>query len=112
MSEVREEYVGRSLAYIRILIGAKAHYPSAKEAAKNLHLSHSDPPPLGAVCFFDSEPFGNCGLHVGDRRVLTITHDGAVLISMDDPILGGPFIGWCPAAALRGAGLGWPRERG
>lgn len=106
----RGEYVGRSLAYVRMLVGAKAHFGSAKAAAENLHLSQTDPP-LGAVCFFDSEPWGNCGLYVGDGLVLSVNRSG-------DPVLwplhgtedrwGGPFVGWCPSSILREVGVKQP----
>lgn len=104
VGKIREEFVGRSLAYIRILVGAKAHYPTAKVAAESLYLRSSAPVPLGSICWYDSEPYGNCGLYVGDRLVLTITEDGATLVDMHNPVLGGPWLGWCPSSALRLAG--------
>ena len=105
--EARGEWVGRSLAYVRMLIGAKAYFPSAKVAYETMHLAQNDPPPLGAVCFFSSEPWGNCGLYVGSGLVLSVTRPGEpVLWPLHDAedYWGGPYVGWCPASALREAG--------
>lgn len=109
--DVRGEWVGRSLAYVRMLIGAKAHFASAKAAAESIHLSQIDPPPLGAVCFFASEPWGNCGLYVGSHDVLTVNKLGNPVLwplhgSEDE--WGGPFIGWCPSSIIREAG--WSKQ--
>jgi hypothetical protein len=104
--EARQQYVGQSLAYVRMLVGAKAHYPSAKAAAADLHLSVTLPP-LGAVLFYDSEPWGNVGLHVGNHRVLTVDREGKPVLwplFPTDNCWGGAFLGWCPSSALREAG--------
>jgi cell wall-associated NlpC family hydrolase len=90
-----------------MLVGAKAHYPSARAAAEDLHLSVTLPVPLGGVVFFGSEPWGHCGLYVGDGLVLTVSREGlpVLLDEVDDEReWGGPYLGWCPAKALREAG--------
>lgn len=97
-----EEFAGRSLYFVRVLLMLPPQWASAREAADHLLLMRDAPPKFGSVMFYRSEPFGNCGIYVGSRMGLTVDPKGEpVLLEISDwKSWGGQYIGWCPADDL------------
>ena len=89
-----EHYRGRSLYWLRTLLGQPARFPTAAEAAENSGPRSMTGPPLGAVVWYETEPYGNCALSLGDGLVLALNSGGyPVFRTVESPRLG-TFIGW------------------
>lgn len=89
---------GRTLGFIRRVLGQQARYPDVTAAMADTLLQPGPPPRdrPGVLCWYESEwhPHGNIALHVGDLRVLAIGTDGYPdLIGYASPILG-HYLGW------------------
>jgi len=98
----RSTYQGRSLAWLRTLLGLPPVYPSARAASKNSGVLETTTPPLGAVVWYESM-HGNCALSLGEGQVLALDRAGDTKItSRMDPELG-KYLGWTPT-------IGTPQE--
>ena len=71
-----EHHRGRSLYWLRTLLGQPARFVSAAEAAENSGPRSMTGPPLGAVVWYEAEPYGNCALSLGDGLVLALNSRG------------------------------------
>lgn len=87
------EYKGQSLKWVRTLIGESAKYATARQAYENLSFCHTDEdtePPLGAVVWYDMEPYGDVGLYVGNYKALIMLEGELGLIDYDSD----DYLGW------------------
>ena len=98
------EYQGRSLAWIRTLLGYPAKYASARAAFEDtLRLDRMGPtdmsPPVGSLAWFDTGEHGDVALVVGRYIVLRLSHNGVPEVvrlgSQRDR-----YLGWSPADVL------------
>jgi hypothetical protein len=96
------EYRGRSLAFIRNLLECPARWGSAKDAAEAMAEQRRTgyPMVLGAVCFYDMEPWGDIGLHVGNGEVLRIIQGRPQLVPVMRDL---NYIGWVTTGEFREA---------
>jgi len=101
-AEQEASYRGRSLAYVRTLLGCPARWASAEAAAAALtvHMRRGYPMVLGAVCFYEMEPWGDIGLYVGAGEVLRVIHGQPELINVTRDM---DYIGWVSGQAFRDA---------
>jgi len=103
-AEQEESYRGRSLAYVRTLLDCPARWASAKDAAEDFaragQLRIGYPMALGAVCFYDMEPWGDLGLYTGSGKVLRLRQGHPELVEL---IRDMDYIGWVPGGAFRDA---------
>jgi hypothetical protein len=76
----RQEFRGRSLAYIRTLLHKKPRAASCFGMAQRFKNHLVQEPQIGMVCFFGDREPGDCGLLVEDQRVLMLDQQGRPLI--------------------------------
>jgi len=96
-----ESYQNRSLAYVRTLLGCPARWTSAKDAAEALakakELRIGYPMAIGALCFYDMDPWGDIGLYVGSGKVLRLQHGHPQLVELVRDM---DYIGWVSKQAF------------
>ena len=75
---VTTDWAGRSLDYVRTVLGQKACYATAREAYEASDVKGVGYPPTGALCWYESNPHGhgNVAIFVGDSRVLAMDYFG------------------------------------
>lgn len=88
-----EEDRGRSLYWLRTLLGLPAQFASAADAARGSGPLYDSDPPRGAVVWFATVPHGNCALSLGEGRVLALTGGYPVICPLKNVWLG-EFLGW------------------
>lgn len=88
---------GRSLAFVRQVSGHPAKYPDCSVAMDEMLVHHTDPPAIGAWCWYksDTNPHGNVALYLDDAQVLGVHPNGGLpyVTNIFDPRLGNYF-GW------------------
>lgn len=72
----RNEFQGRSLAYIRTLLHKKPMAHSCWSMSQRYKDMLVQQPRIGMVCFFGTREPGDCGLMVEDGRVLMLDPQG------------------------------------
>jgi len=94
------DYRGRSLLYIRTLLECPPRWMSAKHAAEALseQIRTDYPIVVGAVCFYEMEPWGDVGLYVGSGEVLRLVQGVPVLVNLIRDL---DYLGWVSTQAFR-----------
>lgn len=72
----RQEFRGRSLAYVRTVLNKKPMAHSCWSMAQRYKHLLTQQPKIGMVCFFGEREPGDCGLLVEDGRVLMLDPQG------------------------------------
>jgi hypothetical protein len=96
------DYRGRSLSYVRHLLDCPARWGSAKDAAEALreHVRADYPMVVGAVCFYEMDPWGDIGVYLGAGEVLRVVQGLPVLRKIYRDM---DYIGWVSGQTFREA---------
>jgi hypothetical protein len=102
---VDQTFRGRSLAWLRVMLRCPPRWPSARDAAVELHeyIHIGKPIWIGSVCFFEMNPWGDVGLYVGEDLVLRLVGGRPVLMELSQDL---SLIGWVHGDIFREASEG------